>query len=384
MTEKLILVGGGLANGLIACRLKARRPDLEIVLLERGDRLGGEHTWSFFESDLSRDQRAWIAPFVTASWDAYDVRFPRRARRVGNGYRSISSSRFHDVLTAALGGSIRLNTDVAEISPNEVRLRSGETIAGAGVIDGRGEGAGDALDLGFQKFVGLELDLASPHGLDAPVIMDATVAQSDGYRFVYVLPFAERRVLIEDTYYSDGGVLDETVVEARIHAYAKAAGWKVSGVARRESGVLPIALGGDIEAFWAAGPEIARSGLRAALFHPVTGYSLPDAVRFADAVAGLSDLSGSALFAFSRDWSRARWQERAYYRLLNRMLFRAAAPDERYRVLERFYGLSDALIARFYAGQSTWGDKLRVLAGKPPVPIGRAIACLPEARGAAK
>ena len=35
------------------------------------------------------------------------------------------------------------------------------------------------------------------------------------------------------------------------------------------------------------------------------------------------------------------------------MLFKAAGPDERYRVLERFYTLPDGLIARFYAGKST-------------------------------
>jgi lycopene beta-cyclase len=61
------------------------------------------------------------------------------------------------------------------------------------------------------------------------------------------------------------------------------------------------------------------------------------------------------------------------------MLFRAAAPGERYKVLQRFYGLPQPLIERFYAGQITWRDKLRILAGKPPVPIRRALSCLSEA-----
>ena len=33
--------------------------------------------------------------------------------------------------------------------------------------------------------------------------MDATVPQDGGYRFVYVLPFADRPLLVEDTHYSD-------------------------------------------------------------------------------------------------------------------------------------------------------------------------------------
>ena len=58
----LILVGGGLANGLIALRLKLLRPELKILLLEQGATLGGNHTWSFYQHDLTPQQHDWIAP----------------------------------------------------------------------------------------------------------------------------------------------------------------------------------------------------------------------------------------------------------------------------------------------------------------------------------
>lgn len=61
------------------------------------------------------------------------------------------------------------------------------------------------------------------------------------------------------------------------------------------------------------------------------------------------------------------------------MLFEAAAPDERRRVMERFYRLPEPLIERFYAGQTTLADKARILVGRPPVPISRALRCLPGA-----
>jgi lycopene beta-cyclase len=47
------------------------------------------------------------------------------------------------------------------------------------------------------------LKLTQPHGLIRPTIMDATVGQGDAYRFVYLLPFDETTVLVEDTYYAD-------------------------------------------------------------------------------------------------------------------------------------------------------------------------------------
>jgi lycopene beta-cyclase len=58
------------------------------------------------------------------------------------------------------------------------------------------------------------------------------------------------------------------------------------------------------------------------------------------------------------------------------MLFRAADPPHRYRVLEHFYRLPEPVIARFYAGRSTMLDKMRILSGRPPVPIGRALSAL--------
>ena len=70
------------------------------------------------------------------------------------------------------------------------------------------------------------------------------------------------------------------------------------------------------------------------------------------------------------------WRRRGFYRLLDRMLFRAAGPPERYKVLERFYRLDPALIARFYAGRSTMLDRMKVLSGKPPVPASKAAAGL--------
>jgi lycopene beta-cyclase len=58
------------------------------------------------------------------------------------------------------------------------------------------------------------------------------------------------------------------------------------------------------------------------------------------------------------------------------MLFLAAEPERRVRVFGHFYRLPAPLIARFYAGQSTAFDKVRILSGKPPVPIPNAVGAL--------
>jgi lycopene beta-cyclase len=138
-----------------------------------------------------------------------------------------------------------------------------------------------------------------------------------------------------------------------------------------------VLLRGEVSALWSAGePPVAKLGLRGGFFHPTTGYSLPDAVRNAVLLAEQADLSGAALHALFRGRAATRWKERHFYQLLNRMLFRAAPPRQRYKVLEHFYRLPEPLIARFYAGQLSAFDKMRILTGRPPVPLGKAIAAM--------
>ena len=55
------------------------------------------------------------------------------------------------------------------------------------------------------------------------------------------------------------------------------------------------------------------------------------------------------------------------------MLFLAAAPAERYRILQHFYRLPESVIDHFYAGRLTARDTSRVLTGTPPVPIHPAL-----------
>lgn len=379
----VVIAGGGLAAGLIALTLQRSRPDLRVLLIDRAETLGAGHTWSFFTTDLSPEAQALTADMVVHSWPGYEVRFPAHRRRIDNRYNSVTDTRFHEVVSAALPpGSLLAGAEIAAVGPESVTLADGRSFAARCVIDARGpvgDTALETLKLGWQKFVGVEIETETPHGLAEPIIMDATVPQADGYRFLYALPFSPTRLLIEDTRYADGPALDRVDLAAEGLAYAEAQGWRAARVVRQEHGILPIALAGDIEAFWreAAGGA-ARAGLRSALFHPTTGYSLPDAAHTALKIAALPEVTTATVAAAIRASSIRAWEDRAFFRLLNRMLFKAADPDKRFKVLERFYRLGAPMMERFYAARLTSADKLRILTGRPPVPIGRALACMSE------
>lgn len=374
----VIILGGGLAGGLAALALHRERPELTIALVEPGATIGGNHLWSFFESDIDPADCALVEPLIAHRWPGYDVRFPAHRRRVEQPYRTIESERLDAAVRAALPADAMFRAHAVEAKPDRVTLDDGRTLDGGAVIDARGLSAAPAhLTCGWQKFLGQLLTVPAGHGLDRPMVMDAEVDQSEGYRFVYCLPFSPTEVFVEDTYYSDTPDLDRDALAARIAAYADAQGWRIAAIAREEQGVLPVVMGGDFDAFWPAADPVARIGVRAALFHPLTSYSLPDAVRTAIWLAREAPLDGH-LGAALRARAKAHWQSGGFDRLLSRMLIRAADPPLRYRILERFYRLPAPLIARFYAGRSTWADRAHILAGKPPVAVGRAIRAMME------
>ena len=374
----LAIVGGGLAGGLTAYALSVTRPALTVRLIDPGETFGGNHVWSFFTTDIAPQDRWIVEPFIDHRWAGYDVAFPAFARAFDNEYNSIRSQRFDRHLRAKLTADAPLRGEAVDLTPTSVTLSDQTKVRAKGVIDCRGVADLSTLKFGWQKFIGQEFRTARPHGLTRPIVMDASVPQIDGYRFVYVLPFGEDRIFIEDTYYSDGPEIDRPAFAARIADYAAAKGWDIAELVHQEIGALPVTTGGDFEAYWASGGAAGKIGVRAGLFHPTTGFSLPDAVRVAALVAKLPDLSGDAIAAALRAYARQSWADGGFYRFLDRMLFHAATPDTRYAVLQRFYGLPMPLISRFYARRTTLLDKARILTGRPPVPIGRAMQAMLE------
>ena len=246
------------------------------------------------------------------------------------------------------------------------------------MLDGRGARPSSAFRVGWQKFLGQEIRLTAPHGLNHPILMDATVQQLDGFRFIYVLPFGPDRLLVEDTRYSDTPELSHQMARQEITSYIATQGWRVAEQFSEEQGVLPVVLDGDIDAFWDEVGPVPPLGMRAGLFHPVTGYSLPSAVALADAVAAVLPARPESLRRMIETRARATWQAQGFYRVLNRMLFLAGTSDQRWRVFARFFHLPQPLIERFFAGRTSALDRMRLVTGRPPVPFFQALRCIPS------
>ena len=385
VSENMVILGAGLSGLLTAWRCLELNPKLKITLIDANSEIAGDHTWSFNLNDIDTELQKWVRPFIAHQWEAYDVKFPTRQRTLNITYCTGNSETLKSCVRPLIDSgrlTLKLNSRVQDINEDTVFLEGGEEIQSALILDARGFEPNPERYLGYQKFVGHVIRTEQPHGVERPIIMDATVPQLGGYRFVYCLPYSDTELLVEDTYYTDGADMKSQEVDARIRDYIESQLNITSyEVARRETGILPITI--------AIKPDVYAPmsiGIRGGYYHAVTGYSFPDAAKVADKLAhqilslvnGGQKITNRNLQLAMQNMQREHYSAERFFRLLNRMLFRAAKPQERYMVLQRFYGLGEGLIERFYAGDLTWRDKVRILIGKPPVPVFKALQNLSE------
>lgn len=358
MTHEFAIVGGGLQGALLALALG----DRSLVLVEGGASLGGNHLWSFHGSDLPDRGRALVEPLVVARWPGYEVAFPDFTRRIDGEYACISSERLDQVVREVLGKRLLFGAQAVRVSETEVELSDGRLLRARQVLDCRGPSSLTLVGAhAWQKFCGVEV--LTSRAPELPMLMDARVSQEDGFRFIYTLPLARDRVLVEDTRFSEDSRLDVAQVQAQALQEARAAG-HLGEIIRSEHGVLPL----PIDRMPKLDPR--RIGYGGGFFHPVTGYSLPIAVRVSLRIARGEALGGP--------WLAALRRQQRFALLLNRLLYRATAEPDRWRVLSRFHTLPQATLQRFYALETTRIDRARMLCGIPPrgVSLRRAIEAL--------
>ncbi len=371
----VIFIGGGFAAGLAAYRLHLTRPDIRFLLIEPRASVIDDQTWSFQAVPQDADpslsgvfadpRHSWIQPLLSGVWDRYEVHFPKIRRVIESSYFSIRSSHFQDYLRQQFPDSWLVGDEVVSWTDYGVQTKAGRQLSARCVIDSRGWVGEREHPCGYQKFLGLQVRTAQPHGISHPTIMDACLEQEDGFRFMYVLPWSRDELLIEDTHYSDTGDFDPLIYEAKIRAYAAQKGWEIAQILGRERGSLPIPYRGEPR----PESESCLLGARAGLFHATTGYSVYEAVRAAEEISLLPQLDTTAVRQTIRDLSQRRWREQRFYRRLNNMLFHAIDASKRYQILESFYAHPQDLLARFYSGYTSRADKVRILSRKPPVPL---------------
>ena len=356
----ILIAGGGLAGSLAALAMARHRPDVPLLIVEEKQKFGGEGHHLFNSDELGADGAALIAPLAGARWPGFYLAFPDFARKLRGDWGRLGGEDIHEaMLTALSADQYRLDTKVVAVREDALVLDGGETIKAEGAIDARGAANLSTLELLYEARIERDYTFAAPHGVDRPVLIDATVDQGGGLRFFECVPLAEDRMAVADVCISERAQPDEQAGE-RIAAYVTARGWARPEALSERSAVRPLPFGGDFAAFWRlGGARVAKIGLRGGFINPATGRTAGDAVRTALLLARQQNFSGDALHDLFEAEAKQLWKKREFARSIAAAQ-RSAPPERRRALLEQLYRLDPALIARLQGDRLGMIDRARV------------------------
>lgn len=276
-----ILAGGGAAGLSLAYQLtRSALKDRSILIIDRVVKNRNDHTWCYWSREpLPTDElayRTWeqIA-FIGAGWQRVIPLAPYR-------YRVVRGLDFYRALRAALEplpnvdfllGSVERIVDGparVEVTVNEL------TYTGDWVFDSRyASSEYRPLTARYhylkQHFLGWEIETAQPaFDPQTPTLFDFRTPQQGAMRFFYVLPFTERRALVEYTLFS-AELLPQAEYRAALQAYLAAGlGIREYRIVEEESDLIPMT---DHPWPRRAGQRIMNIGTRGGRVKASTGYA---------------------------------------------------------------------------------------------------------------
>lgn len=359
------ILGGGCAGLSLAARLASTKISFRIIEPRR--EYDDDRTWSFWRTGHD--------PFedcVRASWTRWTVSGPggdvlRGSRRFP--YQSVASDAFYgralDLIDDACSGSIALG-----LSAGSVRAKGDamwiETSDGGfsarHVCDARPPERRPAYG---QFFLGREIVTAQAvFDPDIVPLMHFRHGYSTGIDFLYVLPFARDRALMEVTSFAREAPkredmrawLDEEIINL---------GACDHDVVREESGALPMEVGYRAKEV----PGICHIGLAGGAARPSTGYAFQRIQMHADHI--LVQLLRGEQPRIPHDSVVSSFMDRVFLRVL------AAKPERGPLLFETLFRNTPAdRLERFLSGSTRSDDRLSVMWALPSMPFLRAASGL--------
>ena len=355
----VLIAGGGLAGCLAALALARLRPEVPLMIVEERTRFGGEGFHYLFDAEAEGADPALMEPLVTHRWPGFYAAFPGINRKLKAGMTGFDSETVHQAMLATLRpDQYRLGTRVVAVRSDALELDGGETVRAEGAIDARGAANLSMLELLYEARLERMLRLASPHRLDRPLLIDATMDQAVGLGFVQAFPLEAQTLRIAQVLVSERAQPEEAA-EARLANYLVLRGWEADAEPPTTI-VRPLAIGGDFSAFWRiGGARVAKLGLRGGFVQPTTGRTAPDALRNALLLARQQDFTGEALHDLFEAEARAMWKKRELARGVN-AAFADGDPEARRALAERLWGLDAGTLLRLQTERLGLLDRRRI------------------------
>jgi lycopene beta-cyclase len=357
--DGVLIAGGGVAGCLAALALARLRPDVPLLIVEERERFGGAGPQLVFADGLEGEARALAEAAADMSWPGLYLAFPGYSRKLKGALASIGGEALHEIMIEALRpDQYRLGTKVVAVRDDALVLDGGETIKAEGALDARGAANLSMLELLYEARTERDVRLKAPHGVDRPVLIDATVPHG-GLGHMQVVPLSDDRLRIADVAVSEAAQSDAEAA-ARIEGYMAKRGWRGARTEVERAVSRPLPIGGDFASFWRiGGARVAKLGLRGGFLDPLTGTTAADALRGGVLLAGQREHSGAALHDVFEAAARQAWRKREPRRAVNAAIAQGSA-EARRALRERLYALDAGTVTRFLAERTGLTDRLRV------------------------
>lgn len=262
-----IIIGAGCAGLSLA---KDNPEGMATLLIDPSPRRQ-DHSWGFFATDeLTAAQsmarkiwHQWAIITPQGKTVQHSSRFP---------YAGIESKAWltHCRNQGQSKGVMHLSASVKEISDDYAMTADHGAIKAGQIFDSRPPAIPEGMMI--QHFIGHEVEADKPvFDPQCAILMDFRCDQSRGIHFIYVLPYTDKRALVESTMFSPK-LEDDGFYETAIADYLRDH-FKVSSamVLRRERGAIPMGVVGKV-----ANPQTASVipiGGAGGAIRPSSGYA---------------------------------------------------------------------------------------------------------------
>ena len=369
-----LIVGGGAAGLSMAYHI-AREPRLagkKVLLIEPEAKDRNDRTWSYWA-----DAPMVFDHIAAHEWRRIAFRSPGFTKIIDLGayrYRMIRGLDYYELVQTALTSNpqFTLVRGVVESLANTaggVQMRSS-----AGDFTARYcfDSRPPAMEPDpakhrylLQHFVGWEIE--TDHDVFDPEVvefMDFRGEQQHEARFMYVLPFAPRKALVEYTLFS-AVPLPKAEYEAAIREYLTTLGANNYRITAEEVGAIPMT---DHPLPARHGAHIINLGTRGGRAKPSTGYAFKRIQQQSARLVAALAATGSP----PADPTGDQWQFRLFDTLLlDIMQRRGETTRDIFRQL--FERNPVERIFRFLDETTSWADNLRVMNSVAPGPFMRSI-----------
>ena len=353
----LAILGGGCAGLSLAQRLARTR--LRAVVIEPREAYADDRLWSFWRM---RDHP--FAGLARRRFSRWRVAAPGAApvtrRSDAFAYESLPAGAVYDACLAAIDAApgLRLargtRAGAVRATPGGFRVETDRgAIDAAQVVDARPPRGRAGYG---QFFEGREIATdGAAFDPGVATLMDFRRTEHAAIEFVYTVPFARDRALVELTWFA-AAPPPPGLLARRLDEEIAALAPRGATTVRREAGAIPMTLARDAP----PAPGVAMAGLAGGAARPSTGYAFQRIQAWADACAASLAAGGPALPA-PRDPGLTRFMDALFLRVLTRD---PAAGPALFRSL--FANAPRDRLERFLSGGAGLADRASVVASLPP------------------